>query len=129
MVNRSLGSEPDYSGVKIRGAKTGPRRELTLRIEIWPKRKATFGGGNLLSLRFGAIFNYEEVRRFFMRVPLDALDYLRELSESNPRRHVIEMELDRTGERIRIISGKVSKPAPMSTAMRDLKRPNHERSI
>jgi hypothetical protein len=95
MVNCPLGSEPD--GAKIRGAKTGPRRELTLRIEIWPKGKAMFGGGDLFKLRFGAIFNYEEVRRFFMKVPVDGLHYLRELSESNPHRHVIEMEFDRTG--------------------------------
>jgi hypothetical protein len=106
------GSEPNYYGAMIRYAKPGPRRELILRIETWPKGRATFGGGDVVAFRFGAIVNYEEVRRFFVKVPKEGLHYLRELNDSNPGRHVIEMEFDRTAGRIRIIAGKVLRLAP-----------------
>ena len=95
----------------IRDVKMGPRRELTLRIETWRKGKVTFGGGEVVTLRFGAIVNLEEVRRFFSTVPMEGLHYLRELSKSTARRHIIDLEFDSTGERIRIIAGNVSKPA------------------
>jgi hypothetical protein len=85
------------------------------RIETWPKGKVTFGGGEVITLHFAAIVNYEEVQRFFIKVRMEGLHYLRELSESNPHRHVIEMEFDRTGDRIRIIAGKVSMPPSEST--------------
>lgn len=97
--------ERDYYGAMIRGAETGPRRELRLLIEIWPKGKSTFGGGDFVTIRFGAIENYEEVRPYFASVPIEGLHYLRELSECTPRRHVFEMEFDRTGDRVRIIAG------------------------
>lgn len=108
-IDAPEGSEPDYYGAMIRAAKLGPRRELTLLIETWPKGKVTFEGGDVVTLRLRAISNYEEVQRFFIKVPMNGLHYLRELSESNPERHVIEMEFDRTDERIKIIAGKVSK--------------------
>jgi len=71
----------------------------------------TFGGGDVVTLRFGAIANYEEVQRFFTKVRNDGLHYLRESSKSNPRRHVIEMEFDRSGDRIAIIAGRVARLA------------------
>jgi hypothetical protein len=117
VVNGPARVKYDYSGARIRAAKTGPRRELTLRIETWPKGKVTFGGGDVVKIRFGAIINYEEVQSFFIKVPNDELHYLRELSESTARRHIIEMEFDRTGDRIRIIAGKVSEPTRVSTAL------------
>ena len=104
-------SEANYYGAIVRDAKTGPRRELTLQIATWPKGKVTLESGEVVTLRFGAIVNYEEVQRFFTRVRNDGLHYLRELRESSPRRHIIEMEFDRTEDRIRIIAGKVSKLA------------------
>jgi hypothetical protein len=106
-IDTTAGSETNYYGARVQDAKTGPRRELALRIETWPLGKVTFGGGDVVTLRFGAIANYEEVERFFAKVRNDGLHYLRELSESNPRRHVIEMEFDRSGDRIAIIAGKV----------------------
>ena len=110
-INAPKGSEPNYYGAMIRDAKLGPRRELILRIETWPQGKVMFGGGDVVTLRLGAIVNYEEVQRFFTKVRTDGLHYLRELRESNPRRHVIEMEFDRSDDRITIIAGKVSKLA------------------
>jgi hypothetical protein len=104
-------SETNYCGAIIQDAKPGPRRELTLRIELWPQGKVTSGGGKVVTLRFGAIANYEEVQLFFTKVRNDGLHYLRELSESNPRRHVIEMEFDRGEDRITITAGKVSRLA------------------
>jgi hypothetical protein len=115
VVEAPSGAEHDYYGARIRDATTGPRRELSLRIETWPNGKVTFGSGKLVTLRFGAVVNYEEVLRFFIKVPVSGLHYLRELSESTPRRHVIEMEFDGTGDRIRIIAGKVSRLAGEST--------------
>jgi hypothetical protein len=107
-IDAPAGSEENYYGAIVRDAKTGPRRELTLQIVTWPKGKVTFGSGDVVTLRFGAIINYEEVQRFFTKVRNDGLHYLRELRESSPQRHIIEMEFDRTADRIRIIAGKVS---------------------
>jgi len=111
VVDAPESAEPEYYGAQIRDAKTGPRRELTLRIETWPKGKVSFGGGEMVTLRFGAIFNYEEVQGYFTKGQFESLHYLREQGESSPRRHIIEMEFDRTGDRVRIIAGKVSKVA------------------
>ena len=47
----------------VRDAKLGPRRELVLQIETWPRGKVTFGGGDIVVLRFGAIEKFDEVRR------------------------------------------------------------------
>jgi hypothetical protein len=102
-------AEYDYYGSRIRDATTGPRRELLHRIETWRRGKVKFGGGAVVTLRFGAVVNFEEVQRLFIRVPMLGLHYLRELSESTPRRHVIEMEFDGSGERIRTIAGRVSR--------------------
>jgi hypothetical protein len=110
VVDAPAEAEHNYYGAMIRDAKMGPRRELTLQLETWPKGKPTFGGGDLFTLRFGAIVNYEEVQRFFAKVPIDGLHFLREPSESSAHRRVIEMEFDRTGDRIKIIAGKVSEP-------------------
>jgi len=93
----------------IRMIKLGPRRELTLTIEAWPKGKHTFGGGPVVTFRFGAISNYDEVKRFFkaLTVPGDLLHYLRYVGKPSPGKHVIEMEFDRSEARIRIIAGKL----------------------
>ena len=120
VVDAPAGAEHNYYGAAIRSAKIGPRRELTLCIETWPKGKFTFGGGNLVTLRFGAIFNYEEVRQFFAEVPKDELHYLKELSESKANRRIVEMEFDRSGHRIRIAAGNVSAHAGESTSSRDV---------
>jgi hypothetical protein len=100
----------NYYGAIIREAKMGPRRELTLRIETWPQGKVTFGSG-VVTLRFGAIVNYEEVHRFFKKVRSDGLHFLRDSVKASPHRHVIEMEFDRSEDRIAIIAGRVSRLA------------------
>ena len=106
MVESASGVGSDYYGAIVRDVKLGPRREIALRIETWPKGKSTFGGGDIVTLRFVAIVNYEEVQKYFAKVPFESLHYLRELNESTERRHVFEMEFDRSGDRIRIIAGK-----------------------
>lgn len=110
-IEAPSGSDANYYGAIIRAAKTGRRRELTLRIETWPQGKVTFGSGEVVALRLGAIVNYEEVERFFAKVRNDGLHYLRELGKTTPGRHIIEMEFDRSGDRIAIIAGKVSRLA------------------
>ena len=99
----------DFYGAIIREARVGPRHELVLRIETWPHPRQTFGGGDVVTLRFGAIANYEEVKQFFATVPADSLHYLRLSSNSTPRRQEIEMEFDRSEARITIIAGNVSR--------------------
>ncbi|HVO78493.1 MAG TPA: hypothetical protein VMT39_00605 [Candidatus Bathyarchaeia archaeon] len=107
-IEAPAGAEPDYHGAMIRDAKLGPRRELTLCIETWPKGKPVLEGGDIVTLRFGAVANYEEIERFFANPPTDGLHYLRESSESRPNRRIVEMEFDRSDDRLRIIAGKVS---------------------
>jgi hypothetical protein len=103
----SVGDDRDYYGAVIREATLGPRRELTLRIELWPAGRMTFGGGDLVTLRFGAIVNFAEVQLFFANVPVDSLHYLRYLNKPKSRRQVVEMEFDRTGDSIRIDAGNI----------------------
>jgi hypothetical protein len=74
----------DFYGAIIREAKIGPRHELSLAIETWPHPQQRFGGGEVVRLRFGAIANYEDVKRFFASIPTDSLHYLRYLK--NPHR-------------------------------------------
>lgn len=99
----------DFYGAIIREAKLGPRHELILSIETWPHPKQQFGGGEVVRLRFGAIINYQEVKRFFATIPTDSLHYLRHSKKSTPRRHVIEIEFDGSEARITIIAGNVSR--------------------
>lgn len=63
----------------------------------------------MLTLRFGAIANYKEVKSFFATIPVDSLHYLRYSSKSTPSKHVIEIEFDGQESRITIIAGKVSR--------------------
>ena len=99
----------DFYGAIIREAKLGPRHELILSIETWPHPQQQFGGGKVVRLRFGAIANYEEVERFFATPPTESLHYLRYSKKSTPRKHVMEIEFDRSEARITIIAGSVSR--------------------
>jgi hypothetical protein len=105
----SLGAERDYYGAVIREATLGPRREITLRIELWLQGQST-GGGSLVTLRFGAIKNFAEVQQFFAAVPMETLHHLRHVSQPRRRHHVVEMEFDRSGERIWIVAGSIVEP-------------------
>jgi len=62
-----------------------------------------------VKFRFGAITNYNEVKRFFATIPTDSLHYLRYSRKSTPRKHVVEIEFDGSEARITIIAGKVSR--------------------
>ena len=62
-----------------------------------------------MTLRFGAIANYEEVNRFFATVPADSLHFLRLSSKSKPLQYVIEIEFDSSEAQITIIAGSVSR--------------------
>ena len=103
-------TEPrDFYGAVIRETKLGPRHELILSIETWPHPQPQFGGGKVVRLRFGAITNYEEVKRFFATIPSDSLHYLRYSSKPTPRKHVIEIEFDGSEARITIVAGNLSR--------------------
>ena len=108
MITAPGNSEPDFYGAMIRSAKIGPRQELTLLIETWPKKKPTFGGGEIVTLRFGAIENFEEIQVLFASLPTDGLHYLKESNKSTARRRVVELEFDRTGKRVSIIANKIA---------------------
>lgn len=108
MISAPIEAKRDFYGAIIHDAQLGPRHELNLRIETWRAGKNAFGDGVVVNLRFGAIYNYEEVKEFFASVPADSLHYLRELSESKPNRRIIEMEFDRTEARIRVVARNVS---------------------
>ena len=108
MITAPPDSEADFYGALVRASAVGPRREVALRIETWRKGKVFFTGGGMVTLRLGAIENYEEVRAFFRETPADSLHYLREVSKPRARLRVIEMEFDRSGKRLRIVAGKAS---------------------
>ena len=99
----------DFYGAMIREAKLGPRHELNLAIETWPHPQQRFGGGEVVRLRFAAIANYEDVKRFFATIPTGPLHYLRYSKKPTPRKHVIEIEFDGSEARITIIAEKVSR--------------------
>jgi hypothetical protein len=67
-----------------------------------------FGGDEIVALRFDAIEIFAEIQKLFANVPADGLHYFKELSKGKARRRVIEMEFDRTGERIQIIAKKIA---------------------
>jgi hypothetical protein len=98
----------DFYGAIVRSAVVGPRQELMLSLETWPKGSHKFAGGPIVAIRFGAIENFEEVQRFAAAVPQSGLHYLRHTPESKPGRHIVEMEFDRTGERFMITARHLS---------------------
>jgi hypothetical protein len=67
-----------------------------------------FGGGEIVTLRFSAIDNFEEIEKHFANLPADRLHYLQGLSKSTARRRVAEMEFDRTGKHVGIIANKMA---------------------
>jgi len=111
-VQARLEAERHCYGAVILEARTGPRRELTLKLAVWRRgtatEKAHFGDWPALTLHFSAIANYAEVQRFFGREDYESLHYLRYASDPRPRRHVFEMAFDRNDDVIKIIAGNVS---------------------
>ncbi len=61
---------------RLMACKVGPQREVTLEIQLHPASNRD--GPPAVTIRFGAISNFEEVRRFFEQVQQsrqhDALD-------------------------------------------------------
>ena len=112
-VSMDVIREHDFYGAVIQSAIVGPRRELRLFVETWPKGGHKSGGGPVVSIRFGAIENFAEVQKFARDVPQNSLHYLRHAHGSKPTRNVIEMEFDGTGERFTIIAGHLS---PLNTS-------------
>lgn len=100
----------DYFGAVISSVELGPRRELTLNFDIWPKHNtATDGSGSLrCTIRFGGISNYEEIAQTLKDInTFESILYLRDAPASKVTRRVVDMEFDRTGQRIRIVASHV----------------------
>ena len=61
----------NFSGAVILEARVGPRREVTLLMELWPMFRERpvsqwrLGEGPVVELRFGGIENFDEVSAFF----------------------------------------------------------------
>lgn len=101
----------DYNGAVIRSVRLGPRHELTLQLDIWPKHNtATDGtGSQFAEVRFGGISNYDEVVRGFESLNVhESLHHMRDARGSKPTRRLIDIEFDRTGHLIRIIANHVT---------------------
>jgi hypothetical protein len=108
--------EQDFYNAYILEANLGPRREVTLQMELWPKVNgeripwtAGQGQGPLLEVRFGGIENFVEVSAFFESFSDSpnahcGLHYLAYDETENPKpgRLVLEMEFDSTGDRLKI---------------------------
>lgn len=102
-------------GAKIIGGRIGPRRELTIGLELWPTRSGVRmttwhpGTGPRISVRFGGISNFDELSAFFApllddREHIDGLHYLRYAKNfaGRPDRFCVGMGFDRSGARIEI---------------------------
>ena len=94
----------DYSNARIRDVRLGPRRELTLEVDL-PGRDNTATDGSGISkvrVRFAGIENYEDL---VTRLTSDEeLHRLSDSPESKTHRRVIDLEFDRAAERIRIVA-------------------------
>ena len=108
--------ERDYNGALINSAEFGPRHELALRFSIRPAGNTTTDGTGTeeVSVRFGGILNYEEVERAFKAANThEALHYMRDTPGSKPTRRLVEIEFDRSEQRIRVNASHVSEdPLP-----------------
>ena len=117
----------DFYDAVVRALTIGPRREVTLRLELRlpPDRQCAAprhrGRGDLVDVRFGGIDDFERVAAFF-RGQADSgglragLHYLRHAAESRPGRLVFELQWDSTEAEVRFrCSGlSVSDPLPPS---------------
>ena len=94
----------DYCGAIVTGVSCGPRREVTLTLELWPMRDGerinswSLGEGDKVTVRFGGIENYEEVNRLFGEGKHESgeLHYMRLREGSKHGQLIIGMEWDRT---------------------------------
>jgi hypothetical protein len=108
----------DYYDAHIADVKIGPRREVTLTMQIHVPNRNYWLGYETIILRFGGIVNFEAVKKFFdglvqRLTPIETIDrlhYLRYATDqsSKPGSLFVEMEFDRSGEQIRIHCSNIS---------------------
>lgn len=106
----------DFYGAIIHKAELGPRREVTLTMELWPtthngQRKHSWsrGEGQFITIRFSGINNYSEIEAAFSEWDeqidrwngLHYLAYAKDKNSKPGNLHLI-MEYDNTETRIRI---------------------------
>ena len=106
--------ERDYYGAVIRAFQFGPRRELTLDVDTFPRRNTATDrtGIERIRIRLGGIANYEEVVQAFSGLNThESLHYLRDAPASKTTRRLIELEFDRTEQRTLIIAQHVQEQA------------------
>jgi len=92
----------EYSHCVINSVKIGPRREITLSIQIleWIGQSGQLSSAK--PLRFGGIVNFDEVKDFFSQnLPLD-LAYLRYSNShhSKPNNLFVELHSERTADKL-----------------------------
>ena len=109
----------DYNGAVIQSAEFGPRHELTLRFSIRPTGNTATDGTETqeVSVHFGGIVNYEEVVRAFKVANVhETLHYMRDTPGSKPTRRLVDIEFDRSEQRIRVNASHVKEdPLPPTT--------------
>ena len=95
----------DYYDALIREARLGPRRELSLSLEL--SDEAQGGERKAVTIRFGGITNFDEVSLFFEHFESspsrwEGLHFLRYSAErtSKPNNLLIEMQFDRTDDEV-----------------------------
>ena len=103
----------DYYDALVREARLGPRRELSLCLEL--REEAPGGERKAVTIRFGGITNFDEVSLFFERFESspsrwERLHFLRYSAErtSKPNNLLIEIQFDRTGDEVDICCRNVS---------------------
>ena len=92
----------DYSHSVINGVIIGPRREVTLSIQIleWAGQSAQLSA--ITPLRFGGIVNFNEVKEFFGQHQIMELAYLRYSSShhSKPSNLFVELHSEHTDDKL-----------------------------
>jgi hypothetical protein len=92
----------DFTHAQIQNVSVGPRREVSMSIEILEWNGQFAKRGDLLSFRCGGINNFGEVDAFFKQHPqmeIAYLDYARH-QPSKRGKLLIELILERTGEKL-----------------------------
>lgn len=93
----------DYRGAVIRSHRFGPRRELTLNLDVRPMTNTAMDGSGIVqaAVRFGGISNYKELVEEFGSLnwheTIDSLQITRRKGV-----HLIEVRFDRTEALLRL---------------------------
>ena len=103
---------PDFAHAFVDDVMLGPRRELTLIVRplIWTGSKGSYG--EPVRVRFGGIFDFEEVQTFFADAPHKGseLAWLRyaETTASKPGHLFFDLVFERIEARIGIACGSLT---------------------